>query len=317
MVRLISNFYYGLVYSLKTYNPFMISTMGRSGTWYNREFFYFYNKLLNGEQPGEIRKKMIENKTKIKYLLNLNKKNFGFNSVFIQHYLCPGFEENYKSSFRKEWDKLVFYSKHIPAPYTKLMIDKKIEKKVSPFINKDTKIIYYVRNPLDQNVAYFDAVQNNIDEDLNYYYDFKLRKKKKFSNINDFLRNAGIDMYLKHYLSFELVRKQYPSNILILHYENMVNDPVNNFKKVLNFIGHKFQPIEFNQAIKLSSKESIVSLENAYGEAISGAFKNKSDRQLKDAMIGKWKNKLKNEDIEYIKKRFEEFNIDYKIFTYE
>ena len=187
---------------------------------------------------------------------------------------------------------------------------------MNPFINKDAKIIYYVRNPLDQNVAYFNAAQNHMDEDLNYYYDYKL-KKKKFLNVQDFLRNAGIDMYLKHYLSFELVKKLYPSNILILHYENMVNDPVNNFKKVLHFIGHKIKINEFNEAIKLSSKESIVNLENAYGEAISKAFKNKSDRQLKDAMIGKWKNKLKDEDIEYIKKRFEEFNIDYKIFTYE
>ena len=88
MVNFISNFYYSLVYSLKTYNPFMISTMGRSGTWYNREFFYFYNKLLNGEKPSDITKKMIENKTKIKYLVNLSKKYFNYNSVFIQHYLC-------------------------------------------------------------------------------------------------------------------------------------------------------------------------------------------------------------------------------------
>ena len=94
MVNFISNFYYGLAYSLKTYNPFMISTMGRSGTWYNREFFYFYNKLLNGEKSEKIVNDMIKNKTKIKYLIDLNKKNFKFNSVFIQHFLCPGFEKN-------------------------------------------------------------------------------------------------------------------------------------------------------------------------------------------------------------------------------
>ena len=180
MARLILNFYHSLIYKLKIYNPFMISTMGRSGTWYNREFFYFYNKLLNGETPNEITKNMIENKTKIKYLVNLNKRNFDYNSVFIQHFLCPEFEKNYNGNFRKEWDKMIFYSKHIPSPFTKLMIDKEVEKKVSPFLNKKAKIIYYVRNPLDQNVAYFDAVQNNIDEDLNYYYDLKLRQKKIF-----------------------------------------------------------------------------------------------------------------------------------------
>ena len=291
--------------------------MGRSGTWYNREFFYFYNKLLSGEKPSEITEKMIKNKTKIKYLIDLDKKKFHYNSVFIQHHLCPEFEKHYNGPFRKAWDNLIFYSKHIPSPYTKLMINKKIEKKVSPFFNNSTKIIYYIRNPLDQNVAYFDAAQNHIDEDLNYYYDFKLKRKKKFSDIQDFLKNAGIDMYLKHYLSFKLVEKLYPNNILILHYENMVNKPKDNFMKVLDFIEHKVQLNEFNEAIRLSSKESIVNLENAYGESISRAFKNKSDRQLKDAKIGKWKNRINDEDIKYIKNRFKEFDIDLETFTYE
>ena len=87
--------------------------------------------------------------------------------------------------------------------------------------------------------------------------------------------------------------------------------------KVLDFIEHKVQLNEFNEAIRLSSKESIVNLENAYGESISRAFKNKSDRQLKDAKIGKWKNRINDEDIKYIKNRFKEFDIDLETFTYE
>ena len=209
MVNFISNFYYGLAYSLKTYNPFMISTMGRSGTWYNREFFYFYNKLLNGDKSEKIVNDMIKNKTKIKYLIDLNKKKFKFNSVFIQHFLCPGFEKNYHGDFRKEWDKLIFYSTHIPAKYTKMMVDKNIDKKVNPYLNPKSRIIYYLRNPFDQCVAYYRAIQSHNDENLNFYYDINSNKKKKFIDIHDYLRNGGIDMYLKHYLSFKLLKENF------------------------------------------------------------------------------------------------------------
>ncbi len=124
-------------------------------------------------------------------------------------------------------------------------------------------------------------------------------------------------MYLKHYLSFKLLKNIFPENILILYYENMVKNPQENFLKVLNFIGHDVEKIKFDEAIKLSSKESIIKLENAYGEPISKAYQNKTDRQLKDAKIGKWKNILSEEDIGYIKMRFDEFDVDLKSFIYE
>ncbi len=316
MNNLISKIFYSLKYKFKHYNPFLISTMGRSGTWYNREFFYFYSRLLNGENSKDIIENMIKNKIKIKYLIDL-KKNFSFNCVFIQHFLCPGFELNYDGKYREKWNNLYFYSKHIPGQYTKIMKDKGVLNKLNPYLNKNAKIIYYLRNPFDQNVAYFSAIQNHLDQELMYYYEASLEKKIKFLDIHDFLRKAGIDMYLKHYLSFKLMQNIFPENILILYYENMVKKPEENFLKVLDFIGHKVQENEFNEAIRLSSKESIVSLENAYGESISKAYQNKTDRQLKDAKIGKWKDKLSEEDIAYIKMRFEEFDIDLKSLIYE
>ena len=311
------NIFYSLKYKLKQYKPFLISTMGRSGTWYNREFFYFYNKLINGERPKHIIENMVKNKTKINYIINLNIEKFNFNSVFIQHFLCPGFEKNYNGDLRYKWNSLVFYSKYIPGKVTKVMKEKKIIEKLDPYFNTNTKIVYYLRNPLDQPVAYYNAIQNHMDQDLKYYYDVQSKKKKSFLNIHDFLRKAGIDMYIKHYLSFKLLKEIYPNNILILHYENMVKKPKENFSKILDFIGHKIHLKEFEQAIKLSSKESIINLENAYGESISKTYNNKSERQLKDAKIGKWKNKITEDDIEYIKSRFNEFEIDFNSFIYD
>tara|TARA_B100001769_G_C22045791_1_gene562088 strand:- start:653 stop:1246 length:594 start_codon:yes stop_codon:yes gene_type:complete len=197
------------------------------------------------------------------------------------------------------------------------MLQKRVQEKVNPYNNSKAKVVYYYRNPLDQAVAYFKTIQTHLDEDLKYYYDFQLKKKKIFTDVHDFLRKGGIDMYIKHYLSFNLTQKIYPNNILMLSYENMVNNPEENFLKVLDFIGHKVDKDSFEQAIKLSSKESIIELENAYGGAISQAYKNKNDRQLRDAKIGKWKNKLNNDDFEYIEKRFREFQMNINSFTLE
>ena len=317
MKNFFSKIYYQIKYKIKSFNPFLIATLGRSGTWYNREFFFFYNKILSGEEPSKIIENMIKNKTKIKYLVSLNPRKFNYNSVFIQHFLCPGFEINYNGNLKKKWDNLVFYSKHIPAKYTDIMLKKNVDKKVNPYLNKDSKVIYYYRNPLDQAVAYFKTIQTHLDEDLKYYYDTKTKKKELFNDVHDFLRKAGIDMYLKHFLSFKLTQNVYPKNILMLSYENMVNNQEENFLKVLEFINHKVDKEAFSKAIKLSSKDSIIKLENAYGGAISQTYKYNTDRQLRDAKIGKWKNQITDDDIKYIEKRFNEFEMSINSFILE
>ena len=317
MKNFFSKIYYSFRYKLRSFNPFLIATMGRSGTWYNREFFFFYNKILSGEDPQKIIENMIKDKKKIKYLINLNEKKLGYNSVFIQHFLCPGFIDFFKGPSKKNWDELIFYSKHIPAKFTKVMLDNNVDKKVNPYKNPNSKVIYYYRNPLDQAVAYFKTIQTHIDEELKYYYNSKTKKKELLTDVHDFIRKVGMDMYIKHYLSFKLTQQIYPKNVLMLTYENMVKNPENNFSEVLDFIGHKINKDAFNEAIKLSSKESIIKLENAYGESISQAYKYKSDRQLRDAKIGKWKNQLNEEDIKYIKQRFNEYEIDFNSFILE
>ena len=103
----------------------------------------------------------------------------------------------------------------------------------------------------------------------------------------------------------------------MLSYENMVNNPEENFLKVLEFTNHKVDKEAFNQAIKLSSKDSIMKLENAYGGAISQTYKYNTDRQLRDAKIGKWKNQITDDDIKYVEKRFNEFEMSIDSFILE
>ena len=306
---------FNLINLIKRYEkmtPVLVCTMGRSGTWYNREFFYFYNELLNGKDKEKIIKEMVKTKKKIKYFIPINKKKFSYNSIFVQHWLCPGFKEYYFGKFRNAWDKIQFYSAHLPAQFTDFMKKKNIQTLSNPLTNKNAKIIYYYRNPLDQNISYFNAIQKHTNQKINYYYDTKLKESIRFKDVHHFLRVAGIDMYIKHYLSFKLMSENFPNNVLILTYENLVRDPEANFKKVLDFLGHDFKnkyDKQFQDALFLSSKESITKLENMYGHSLSKSFEDKNQRQLSDGRVGRWKEILNDDDIRYINQRFSEFDI--------
>jgi len=292
--------------------PFIICTMARSGTWYNREFFYFFNQLLMGKSKEEIISKIIQTDKKLKYFQKLDKNKFNFDSTFIQHWLCPGFKESYNGKYRKQWDKLEFYSDHLPQKFSEFMNYYNVYDKTNPLKNINAKIIYYYRNPLDQNISHFNAIQTNVVQKLNYYYDKSSQKNLRFKDIHQYLRVAGMDMYIKHYLSFKLMKEKFPNNVLILEYENLVRSPEENFRKVLNFINYdskeKYEK-EFKDALFLSSKESIVKLENKLGHAFSKSFKDKNKRQLSDGRTGRWKEILNNEDLKYIELRLNEFDL--------
>ena len=58
----------------------------------------------------------------------------------------------------------------------------------------------------------------------------------KFQSIEEFITIAGIDMYLKHFLGFKLMNDLFPENILLLKYEDMIQDPEKNLHTVLNFL---------------------------------------------------------------------------------
>ncbi len=134
-------------------------------------------------------------------------------------------------------------------------------------------------------------------------------------DIHEFIRAVGMDMYIKHLLTFMLMKEKYPDNILLITYEMLVRDPKSTFQKVLNYLGHDVTLSEnyekFKIALDMSSKKSIVKLENAYGRSIARHFKDEflNERQLRDGRIGKWKEYLGKNDLNYITQRLQDFDI--------
>lgn len=294
-----------------------ISAMSRSGTWRNREFFFFFNELLNEKTEEQIITEMVAEKKKLQYFVKVNEKIFKLNAFLISHWHCPGFEENYNGNLKDKWNNLEYYNEDIPTkirPRTRVF---NINYQFNPYKNKKSKIIFYYRNPLDQCVALYNAIQKSTNYEMNFY--FENQKKKKFQNLEEFIEIAGIDMYLKHFLSFKLTSDLYPKNLLLLTYEDMVTDPEKNFFLVLKFLELDFLIKKFKKkflkALEMSSIENIKKIEKLYGRSINNSYVNSSNSQIINGKIGNWKNFLKNDSIDLFEKRFRKFNLEIKKFN--
>ena len=73
---------------------------------------------------------------------------------------------------------------------------------------------------------------------MNFYFE---NQKKKFQNLEEFIEIAGIDMYLKHFLSFKLTSDLYTKNLLLLTYEDLWL----RIQKKTSFLVLKFLELDF------------------------------------------------------------------------
>ena len=110
----------------------------------------------------------------------------------------------------------------------------------------------------------------------------------------------------------------FPENILLLKYEDLVQDPEKNFVTVLNFFkldnliaNNKFF---FYQALEMSSPDQIKKIERLSGQSMSDGFLNKSESQIQSGKINNWKNYLTEDIVKLFEKRFSDFNLDLKNF---
>tara|TARA_Y100000588_G_scaffold105424_1_gene115159 strand:- start:14247 stop:15323 length:1077 start_codon:yes stop_codon:yes gene_type:complete len=308
---------------IRSLSPAFISTMTKSGTWYNREFFYFYNQLILGKTSKQILEKMISKKLKLSALIKSNFSKTGYDAFFISHWECPNFSIN-NISLKKEWKKLQYYCDYnypsflgqVPSNISPKMIERRFNTKYNwnPKINNEAKIIYFFRNPLDQSVSYFQGIQKMKLQDLRYRVNSK-GEKKLIKSIPDFIRTVGMDMYIKHFFPFKIMKEKYPNNYLLIEYESLVRNPHKIFNKIFNFLDVPLNTNEkkrcFSEALRLSNKENIIQLENAYGRSIGGQFMDEfvDERQLRNGKVGKWKNYLNNDDLSFIDKKLNIFEL--------
>ncbi len=231
------------------------------------------------------------------------------------HCICPGSLENL-DNYMMAWNDLDFAEGFNGA--TALLGENL--KLFDPPKNRDAKLVYVYRNPLDQAVSYFRHMQNHKNQDLKYYTNLN-DKKCLVASVSEYVFVAGLDSYIKQYLTWKLMKEKYYNNIFLIKYEELVRNPISIFKKALLHLGHDVDKTKnqelFAQAIRLSSKDSMKNIENLIGHALGNDQIVSSERHVRDGLIGKWKNHLSQSDLIEIEKRLSRFYISLSEFTLE
>lgn len=276
----------------------LVATQSRSGTWYNRYFFFGLDRLLRGENLDTSQLVSEFEKQKERFFV---KDTLGVDYLLIGHATCPGFKEHYRGNFIEKWNELKFFGDGFAHNHLDNVLWQH-KKLFDPYYNKNAKIVYFYRNPFDQAVSSFPRLQQHKFIQINY------------ANEREFLHGASIDAFIKQFFTFFEMKKIFPDNILTITYEDLVKNPKDIFSRVLSHFGCKIENDEqksnIKRAIELASIDNLKSVEQKMGRALGNDQIGLGESHFKGGgTIGKWKNYFSKEDIDKVQKRMTEFNL--------
>jgi hypothetical protein len=287
----------------------LLATMPRSGTWYSNLFFSFYLQLLSGR----------EDLTVPASLLNLSYENSQglVTRMVICHTACPGFERC-QGPWRSAWDKLQF---HGGTDIGHHQYSDLFEQSLNPRVNRDARIIYVYRNPLDQVVSAFQHLQgHNLSAQLLCYrnregVECRVADARKFCFI------MGLGSFIKQYLTFKVMKQSYPEAILMIPYEDLSRDSTLSFLKMLEFMGQDVSDMRHQKiigtALHLSSKDSVKRIEKRSGHSLSNDQEKPGASHIKDGGVGRWKTVFGSHDLSVIESRLKDFSLSLDEFILE
>ena len=276
----------------------LLATMPRSGTWYSFYFLEFLDIHLSGRETLNTRLGV-----EIYDSLKLGKISV--------HATCPGFEEAYVGPLREPWDALDYYS----AGYdfgSGTFIENNMDV-FAPTRNPGIRIVYLYRNPLDQCVSYYRHAENHVrDEKRKVGSDNG--KDRPIESLSDFMRSAGLDSYIKQYLSYRLMSQKYDANILMVPYEKLIRHPHRSYRRMLRFwnvpVDASGMRMAMDKAITSAAPESLRNIEAVLGNTLGRDQESTSNEShLRGGKIGKWREALSTDDIEFAEKRLAAFDL--------
>ena len=159
--------------------------------------------------------------------------------------------------------------------------------------------IYIVRDPRDVLISYSSYMEKNIDETLKFMLNKETYEVGKFKG--KIYNRTLIGSWSDHYNSW----KSYKSReILVIKYEDMVNNTSSTFLKVLTYL-KKINKIEIDQN-KLDNAIEETSFKNLKSLEMSEGFKTNPSKNVffRKGVIGDWREKLNKEQIEKIERAF-------------
>ena len=183
------------------------------------------------------------------------------------------------------------------------------------FTNKKNTIgvIYIVRDPRDIIISYAHHLNKSIKDTLDdmltdnmfetHPYKGPYRKSDK-----ERYRKTLMGSWSTHYNSWKSYGQE--CKVLIIKYENLVNDTKNEFLKILNYIKEidniKIDLLKLDFAIQQTSFKKLSEQEKLEGfdEAVN------DKRFFRKGVVGDWKKKLDKETRKILEKKFEKEMIE-------
>lgn len=280
--------------------------MPKSGTWYLICFFWSYNEALKGKLP-DLANALKEMEVDADPALD----SLGINVMHTVHCVAPGYEEANDPSYAL-WKDLQFYA-------TFYNFGSRVANQYSnPIRNKNAKIIYIYRNPLDQFLSMFNHLIHHSE--LSYRYMKKNGKEELIKSLPEFIFEAsGIDSYIKQYHSFVYMKKNYPDNFLLVTYEDLMKNPDMILKRMLEFLGNPVitptQQDAFRIARALTLIDSMKKIEEKSGRPLGEIQHPGHKSHIKSGKIGNWKKHISSTEINEIERRFNKFGYSIYNFT--
>ena len=312
---MIERLYSEIIFKMKPPKVGVVATLTRSGTWYCRCFFFALHKLLKGDvfdSTELVREFYAENREFGKEIKN----TLGLDKLIIAHATCPGFKEHYNGDLRTAWEKLEFYGEGHVHDNGDLIMQKGRRKKVfDPCYNRNSKIVYIYRNPLDSAMSFMKSLENYKNPQVMYKKD-AAGNKLPFESEKDYVYSAGLDAFIKQFFTFKAMREMFPGNILMIRYEDLLREPEKIFTVMLRHFGFASRSDRerdlVRQALELSSQSNLKAAEHNLGTSLANDRARPGDTQIRGGAVGKWKAVFNQTDLERVEKRMNDFNLSLK-----
>ncbi|MCL2926303.1 MAG: tetratricopeptide repeat protein, partial [Trichodesmium sp. MAG_R04] len=253
----------------------LIATVPRSGTNFIQYFLHYYNAILKfGYVPDEI--------------LDSSGKPFvemdgidGINSIIVGHTYFPGVDITCPHSIYFQYEKLPYESYYDPI---KPIVQQHI-KSICPLINKDARIVFIYRNPLDQVISIRKQLRNSAITRDDKVLVTLLQDESKF--YEKFLL-----MYTKLYWSFRIGKHFFPDNVCFIQYERLFDDTTVTLHQILEYLGHNIEPYweEFEKAVQLTKPENMKNIEKRIGHSLANNRREgyKTESHIRRGKPGEW-----------------------------
>ncbi len=128
-----------------------------------------------------------------------------------------------------------------------------------------------------------------------------------------FMRQKGIDSFIKHYFTFWAMRPQFPGQCMMIAYEDLVRDPEGKFTEMLDFLGYTVAGPEAAEAMQLALKYASMPALKQFEEQLGRSLANDRAAAGKSLMhggeSGKWRRHLDDGDVAFAEERLARFGL--------